>query len=368
MLPQVLPSSEFWEDIYEDLLEGEEADSQRGVRILKWYKRPREAVSQSDNILSIEVRDFSSAWIATFQHLETIDRTPVSHGMQAAGVVLEMKASVAGYLGRHLAEEGAFLPRGRHAAFITQMPVGEPAVSESFFSQEVTKSEGSVSDLQRSLDRVQASRTETVDALVSACRLSALAGLADGSCSAFVARVPGQEKSFYSCRPGVSYMELSRQLILEGDLPSDDSSFAPDPDTQPAAAHIVAAHVLRRIPAANCVVFAQPPHAAALTLRALALSPPANPSSGVSHLVATMLGQRRGVVAADATLPGAGGWVERVTSLSAETVAAGARLPLDPPDRVCGEGVLMLPVGLVIAAPSVCDAFCLLRDVEKVSR
>ena len=39
-----------------DLLEDEALDSKAGVNILKWHKKPREAVKVGDKILSIEVR------------------------------------------------------------------------------------------------------------------------------------------------------------------------------------------------------------------------------------------------------------------------------------------------------------------------
>ena len=57
---QVLPSDEFWDSIL-DLLEDEELDSKAGVNILKWHKKPREAVKVGDKILSIEVRIITCA-------------------------------------------------------------------------------------------------------------------------------------------------------------------------------------------------------------------------------------------------------------------------------------------------------------------
>jgi hypothetical protein len=179
-------------------------------------------------------------------------------------VVLEMKSSAAGYLGRRLAEEGAFLARGKHAAIVTSRPEDAPIVSDSFMSQEISRSEGSVADLQRSLDGIEERRRQTVDDLVSAHKFAALTGLADGSSvsSALIARVPGQENSIYVAPSGIHYLEVSRSIIQMKELPGERARLAL------LEAHALTAHILSRIPAANCVFLAQPPHATALSLRA----------------------------------------------------------------------------------------------------
>ena len=108
---QVLPSEEFWGEVYDSLRDDGEAE---GVTILTWHKRAREPVAVGETILEVDV----------------------------AGVVLEMKASVAGFMGSRGAEEGAVVRPGEHAAEILREAEPEPVVSDATMSIEITNSEG----------------------------------------------------------------------------------------------------------------------------------------------------------------------------------------------------------------------------------
>ena len=108
---QVLPSEEFWGEVYGSLKDDGDAE---GVTILKWHKRAREPVAVGETILEVDV----------------------------AGVVLEMKASVAGFMGSRGAEEGAVVRPGERAAEILREAEPEPVVSDATMSIEITNSEG----------------------------------------------------------------------------------------------------------------------------------------------------------------------------------------------------------------------------------
>jgi pyruvate/2-oxoglutarate dehydrogenase complex dihydrolipoamide acyltransferase (E2) component len=184
---QTMPSEQFWDSVFEDLPHGREVpDSKEGVTILRWHKRPRDAVEVGDKILDVE----------------------------AAGITLEMKASVSGFLGQHGAAEGAFLPRGRPVATILREPQALADVDDDLLNYELSNSEGSVADLHKALDAVEAQRTKALDDLVSACRLAACYGIADGASSWFCVRVPGHSHSIFTAPAGMHYLELTRDVML----------------------------------------------------------------------------------------------------------------------------------------------------------
>jgi pyruvate/2-oxoglutarate dehydrogenase complex dihydrolipoamide acyltransferase (E2) component len=293
---EVMPSEEFWEGVY-DALHKMEPESPEGVKIMTWHKKPRESVKVGDNILQIE----------------------------AAGVILDIKAAVAGYLGRHLYEESAFLPRGEHAATITREPEEMPVVSDVFMNQEISKSEGSVTDLHKALDDVSALRKSARDDLAAACQLAAYMGIANGASSVFAMRVPGQPHQMYSAPYGMHYLEVTRDTVQTnhwhfppppappappapaGHTPGDGESAHTHRQTPPAEDSvyhdppmILAGLVLREAPASNCVLIAHPTHAAALSLRCLALSSSAaeQDAHALRRCAAAMLGLADGAVAA----------------------------------------------------------------------
>ena len=373
---QAMPSEEFWDSVFEDLPHGREVpDSKEGVTILRWHKRPRDAVQVGDRILDVE----------------------------AAGITLEMKASVSGFLGQHGAAEGAFLPRGRLAATILREPQALANVDDDVLNYELSNSEGSVADLHKALDAVEAQRAKALDDLVSACRLAACYGIADGAFSWFCVRVPGHSHSIFTAPAGMHYLELTRDVMLTiggerdrrmarvepssaevqtTDVPEEATWASPGASPEPGAssspgqhlrrvqsaimslresaikswggrgtergappvpseaqqlsqaagaarqdreealrhamlshpASIVASQVLQQDPSANCLLFARPTYAAALALRCRR-SPLPSPSAAPSVL----LSRHR---AADMTGMAAGEVIVAPRGLSGDEMAA----------------------------------------------
>ena len=242
---QELPNAEFWSHVFEEIKENYAGRNIEGANIEKWLKKPRDAVKKGDIVLEVEI----------------------------CGAVIDLRSETTGFLGPHLADEGALLEKGMVAARILAAPAPLPSVSKMEMDKAMSEAEGSISSLQQALTNLELMRTKVIEDLAAAYTLASEQSLSDSIEDCLTAVVPGQEASLFVAPIGFLWPEVSKELLQQVDIEpaaqgvrSDAPKGAPG-QALPVDLRSVALHgaILRARPGTSCILQTSMPYTTSLS-------------------------------------------------------------------------------------------------------